>query len=156
MKNLNELLNELKGNIYDTSEDFIFDYSASDSAYICDAFTEFAGSRVDIYYSDRAKWFGEHWDLVTDANDELGSTGDVMQDIAQAQFLQLERELYDDIEDIILALAYKYLMDNEIEELTEEQIEIVEAITCEIDNNNRLEDIADYCNENILHKGGEE
>jgi hypothetical protein len=156
MTNLNELLNELKENIYDTSEDFIFDYSASDSAYICDAITEFADSQVDIYYSDRAKWFGEHWDLVNDANDELGSTGDVMQDIAQAQFLYYERQLSGDIENIVLALASQYLIDNGLAELNDAQLNNLNHITYQIDENSNLDDIADYCNENILHKGGEE
>ena len=156
MTNLNELLNELKENIYDTSEDFIFTYSASSSAYICDAITEFADSKVDIYYSDRAKWFGEHWGLVNDANDELGSTGDVMQDIAQAQFLYYERQLRGDIENIVLALASQYLIDNGLEELNDAQSNNLNHITYQIDENSNLDDIADYCNENILHKGGEE
>ena len=146
-----ELLNEQTSKLYGNSEDFVNDYKATHSDYICDAFRSFADGCVDIYYSDRAKWFADNWALVDEANAEFGQSGDVMQDIAQAQFLQVERELYDDIEDIILALAYKYLVDNEIEELTEEQIEIVEAITCEIDNNNRLEDIADYLDANILN-----
>ena len=156
MTNLNELLNEFKESINDTSKDFIFDYSASSSAYICDAISECADSKVDIYYSDRAKWFGEHWDLVNDANDELGSTGDVMQDIAQAQFLCYSNELYSDIENIILALACEYLINNGLEELSEEQHTNLNLMTYEIDSNSNFDDIADYCNENILHKGGEE
>lgn len=156
MTNLNELLNELTDNLNDTSEDFIFDYSATDNAYICDAITEFADSRVDIYYSDRAKWFGEHWDLVNDANDELGSTGDVMQDIVQAQFLYYERQLNGDIENIVLALASQYLIDNGLEELNDAQLNNLNNITYQVDESSNFDDIADYCNENILHKGGEE
>lgn len=145
-----ELLNEQTSKLYGHSEDFINDYSASNSDYICDAFSEFADGCVDIYYNDRAKWFADNWTLVDEANAELGSSGNVMQDIAQAQFLQVEHELYNDIEEIILSLAYQYLINNDVEELTEEQIETIEAITSEIDNNNRLDDIADYLNANIL------
>ena len=155
MTNLNELLNELKENINDISKDFIFDYSATNSSYICDAIAECADSKVDIYYADRAKWFGEHWDLVNDANDELGSTGDVMQDIAQAQFLYYENQLNGDIENIVLALACEYLINNGLEELSEEQHTNLNLMTYEIDSNSNLDDIADYCNNNILESEAE-
>ena len=152
MTNLNELLNELKNNINDISEDFIFDYSANNSDYISDAFSDFADGKVDIYYSDRAKWFANHWDLVNDANAELGSTGDVMQDIAQAQFLNYERQLNGDIENIVLALACEYLIYNGVEKLNDIQLNNLNHITYQIDENSNLDDIADYCNENILHE----
>ena len=141
---IRELMDEKIANMSDTSKDFCNDYKATDSDYICDAFGDFADGCVDIYYSDRAKWFANNWNLVDEANAELGQSGDVMQDISQAQFLQAERALYNDIEEIILVLAYKHLLDNEIEEITEEQIEIIEDITREIDNNSRLNDIVDY------------
>lgn len=156
MTNLNELLNELKENIYDTSKDFIFDYSATDSAYICDAIAEFADGKIDIYYADRAKWFGEHWELVNEANAEFGSTGDVMQDIVQAQFLYYENQVRSDIEYIVLALACEYLINNGLEELNDAQLNNLNHITYQVDENSNFDDIADYCNENILHKGGEE
>ena len=152
MTNLNELLNNLLDNLNNISKDFIRDYSASDSDYICDAFIYCADGYVDIYYSDRAKWFANHWDLVNDANAEFGSTGDVMQDIAQAQFLDYERQLSGDIENIVLALACEYLVHNGVEELNDIQLNNLNHITYQIDENSNLDDIADYCNENILHE----
>ena len=146
-----ELREEKLSSMNDTSKDFCNDYYASYSDYICDAFMNFADGCVDIYYSDRARWFADNWSLVDDANAEFGQSGDVMQDIAQAQYLQASNELYDDIEDIILALAYEYLEVNGLKELTEEQNEIVEEMTNEIDNNSRLNDIADYLDANILN-----
>lgn len=155
MTNLNELLNELKENINDTSKDFIFTYRTSSSAYICDAITEFADVKVDIYYADRAKWFAENWGKVNEANDELGSTGDVMQDIAQAQYLDNFNQLNEDIDNIILIMACDYLIDNGLEVLSEEDFDILTNITYEVDNNSRLEEIADYCNDKILNKEAE-
>ena len=154
MTNLLGLLNELKENMHDISKDF-----ADGSGYFNnfgDAFSEFADSYVDIYYSDRAKWFANHWELVNEANAELGSTGDVMQDIAQAQFLYYEKQLNGDIENIVLALATIYLIENGLEELNDLQLNNLNHITYQIDENSNLDDIADYCNENLLHKGGEE
>ena len=155
MKNLTIYATELKNQINGISEGFTADYSVTSSSYICDMISECADGQVDIYYSDRAEWFAHNWDKVDQANAELGSTGDTMQDIAQAQYLDNFNQLSEDIDNIILIMACEYLIDNGLKELSEEDFDILTDITYEVDNNSRLEEIADYCNENFLNKEAE-
>lgn len=155
MKNLTTYVNELKNTINAISEDFITDYSVTSSHYICDMFSECADSQVDIYYSDRAEWFAHNWEKVDQANAELGSTGETMQDIAQAQYLDNSNQLNEDIDNIILIMACEYLIDNGANELSEEEFDTLTDIIYEVDNNSRLDEIADYCNDKILNKEDE-
>ena len=132
--------------INDISGDFISRYSATDSAYICDAIADIADDNVDIYYSDRAAWFAENWEKVDDAIAELGSSGEIMQDIAAAQFIENEQNIAEDLTDIIKYLAIDYLIDLEIYELSENELENLENELENLDSNNRLYNITD-----ILH-----
>lgn len=138
------------------SEEFAQNYSASGSGYICDIISEFADSYVDIYYSDRAKWFAENWSLVDDAIAELGSSGSIMQDIAAAQFLENERAIYKDLEDIIKYLSLQYLIDNNIAELSEADFETLENEIAAIDSNDRIDAIADLLNDLFINKADTE
>jgi hypothetical protein len=139
----------------DDGADFVAEYSASDSAYICDAFSEFADGRTSIYNSDIKKFMCENPDAVEDALNEFGFDGcgnDFYKLGQTAEYLQIERALYNDMVGIIQALAREYLenvileQDYNGDKLADALEELADALE-NIDNNNRLDDIADAVND---------
>lgn len=77
IEQLNEMRKEKERESYNISIDFANVWYLSSSSYICDSISEHADSQVDIYYSDRAKWFAENvdhnerWDDIADKVNEL-------------------------------------------------------------------------------------
>lgn len=151
----------------DDGADFVADYGASDSAYICDAFSEFADGHTSIYYSDIKKFMCENPDAVEDALNEFGFDGcgnDFYKLGQTAEYMQIERALYNDIRGIVQALAREYLANVILEKdfngdkLADALDELADALD-DIDNNNRLDDIADAVNDflkALTDEGGEQ
>jgi hypothetical protein len=150
---LQELYKELINGLSDIAKDYVSDKNIKYSSYICDSISEYADSQVDIYYSDRAKWFAENWEKVDEAIAELGKSDNIMQDIASAQYLENSNELYYDLDEIKQALVLKYLInDLDFETIDEDLLdEIFENIE-DIDNNNRLNDLKDKVDEILEDK----
>lgn len=150
---------DLKSKINDISLDFINDNNIKNSCYICDAFTEYADNSVDICNNDLLEWAKYNYNLVEEGIDELGvvtdSNGraDFMRTIMQAQFLENENLLNQDFEEIIKILAINYLLENlkDIKTDLEKVKDVVENLEIEINNNDRLNDILDYLNEQLFN-----
>lgn len=157
MKKLNneQILAEVEkaldeGKKNDISVDFCADRGASESAYICDAITEYADSRVDIYTEDLWKWAAEKYEYIDEARAEFGASKEILDDLRAGQFLQNERALYEDIDGIKEDLARQYINNvltvTEADETTlKEAIETLKDDLANIDNNDRLNAIADAC-----------
>ena len=144
MKELTVLKNDLLKELNDISKDFCNDHSAINSSYICDAITEYSDSDIDIYFYDRVKWFANNWQLVDEAIAEFGKSDSIMQDIASAQFLQNERRLYEDLENIIKILALDFIIEDlHITELEKAKIDNIFTGLENIDHNNKINDIID-------------
>lgn len=153
--NLLEQLEELKEQMSLISRDFTYDYSVESTQCIYDAITEYADSHVDIYYCDLAAWFGHHWELVDESNDELGRPDTIMEEIQQAQFLYNDRQINEDIINIIKILSIRYLV---------EDLKIIEVnklwfdyLACELeyfDLNNDFNDIK-ICVDECIKEIGE-
>lgn len=91
---------------------------------------------------------------VDDAIKELGwdgCGGELYKAGQAAEFLTIERELYDNLEDIIKDIAIDYLI-NINAQITTEQMEAIFDALGNIDNNNILDDIADAIND-IINEG---
>lgn len=158
LEEVNKALDEGKKN--DISIDFCADRGASESAYICDAFSEYAYSRVDIYTADLWKWAAENYEYIDEARAEFGASKNILDDLRAGQFLQNEQKLYEDIDGIKEDLARQYinnvLINIEAEETTvKEAIETLKDDLANIDNNDRLDAIADACNAFIETLKGE-
>lgn len=157
MKKLNneQILAEVEkaldeGKKNDISVDFCSDRDASESDYICDAITEYADSRIDIYSADLWKWAAENYEYIDEARAEFGASKEILDDLRAGQFLQNERALYEDIDGIKEDLARQYinnvLIVTEADETTlKEAIETLKDDLANIDNNDRLNAIADAC-----------
>lgn len=143
MKNLKieELRREL--NLGELGEYFV-DY---DNGYICDIITEIADNHIDIYTSDLFDWAKNYFGYIEEANTELGTPTDILQQIQQGQFYYYEQNIYNNLEDIMLNYMYNYIENVlNIKEITEEQYDDLLDFDFN-DNNEMLENLIDHINE---------
>ena len=158
LEEVDKALDEGKKN--NISIDFCADRDASESAYICDAITEYADSRIDIYTADLWKWAAENYEYIDEARAEFGAGADILDDLRAGQLLQHEQELYEDIDGIKEDFARQYINNvltaTEADETTvKEAIKTLKDDLADIDNNDRLDAIADACNAFIETLEGE-
>lgn len=143
MKNLKieELKKEL--NLGELGEYFT-DY---DSGYICDIITEIADNHINIYTSDLFDWAKNYFNYIEEANTELGTPKDILQQIQQGQFYYYEQNIYNNLEDIMLNYMYNYIENVlNIKEITEEQYD--DLLDFDFNNNNEmLENLINHINE---------
>lgn len=134
----------------DEGADFVDEYGASDSPYICDAFSEFADGRIDIYTDDLLQWAAGHYDDIDEARAEgLTEGADFLGQIRGGQYLAFERALYQDERGIIQSIAREYLRNTlfsgtttTAERLADALDNLADALD-NIDSNDRLDAIAD-------------
>lgn len=138
-----DILKELKINLSSSYGEQITSYRCG---YICDVFSDIASSNIDIYYSNIFDWAKNNTWYIDESTKEYGSCGDIVKQIQMAQGYAFEQELYENESDILKYYAYNYLKDSDIT-LNEEQQEDLDIFIENLNNNNRLEDINDYCNE---------
>lgn len=150
MTNIN--MNDIMQNLKDSSTADIgrlCDYSGH--AYICDAISEIADNDTSIYYADIIKFISENVEAVNDAIAEFGWDGcgsDLYKAGQMAEYLSIERALYDDLENAVKLWAADYIRDNYGPEVSAEAWEeIAGRCESEIDNNNRLWDIEEIVKE---------
>ena len=141
-------LNELKNNL------FIGDYgnellNYNDSSYICDAISEIADNNTSIYYYDIKQFMMDNFDAVEDAINEFGWDGcgsDLYKAGQIAEYITIERDLYNNLDDIIKYLAYDYLINIGFDTLDDNIIDNIDNELLTIDNNNYIGDIYDTVN----------
>ena len=103
MLNVKERKEELKEDLKGTYCDNICDY---DNGYIGDIVNEIADNNIDIYTYDLFEWAKFNYDVIEDANNELGTPSDIIAQIQQGQFLQISNEIYENFEEMILLFIY--------------------------------------------------
>jgi hypothetical protein len=118
--------------------------------------SEFADSNTSIYYTNIKNFIINNLDAVTDAINELGwdgCGGDLYKAGQMAEYLTIERALYNEVTDIVKHLAIEYITNvysglevAENEELTDLLKEFNNNFNL-IDCNDYIDIIADYCNE---------
>lgn len=118
---------------------FFDDYSGS-GCYICDAISEWADNQIDVYNYDLIEWAKNHICDIDAAVDELGKPDSFIGYIQQGQYVYYQNLLYEELDKGIEYAVYKTLLDNGIEEITEEQAEEVDSFINGLDNNNRFSD----------------
>lgn len=146
MLNVKERKEELKEELKGTYCDNICDY---DNGYISDIVNEIADNNIDIYTSDLFEWAKFNYDVIEDANNELGTPSDIIAQIQQGQFLQISNEIYNNIDETLLLFIYDCIYnDLGIEEITEEQQEKIESENYYY-NYDKLEQIIDFVNDTL-------
>lgn len=146
MKNLK--IEELKKELY-TGDfgDCLRDYN---NGYIGDIIAEIADNHIDIYYYDLFEWAKNNFDIITEANEEMGTPNDIIKQIQQGEFVAFERDLYENLEDSLKNFMYDYIeKDLDIQEITEEQNENLLDWDFS-DNNEQLENLIKHINEILI------
>ena len=116
---------DLSNSVSAVAQDFVDSYEATSSAYICDAFQEFADSQTSVYYSDQRRYYNEHSSDCEDALMELydpdglaaiikesGIDGLLCKAGAVGECMALENDLNSDFEKIKIILALDYIIEH--------------------------------------------
>lgn len=146
----------LENNYTDSDVEMLFDDYKDSSSYICDAISERADSLIDIYNYDLIEWAKSHIAEIDEAAEELGKPDSFIGYIQQGQFLYYERLFYDNLEEGIKYAVYSILLENGIEELTDEKSEEVDNFINELDNNSQFNELSEVLEivKNREFKGG--
>ena len=147
--NVTDIMGQLKAN--SDYIDRICDYGGS--SYICDAISEIADGATSIYYSDILDFIKHNPKALADVVAEglyivdSSHEYDLYKHGQAAEYMTIERDLYDNIDDMIKLYAIDYYRANHGDEIDAETWEMICDDLEEIANNNRLWDI-----ENIVDK----
>lgn len=133
----------LENNHTDSDVEMLFDDYKDSSSYICDAISERADSSIDIYNYDLIEWAKSHIAEIDEAAEELGKPDSFIGYIQQAQFLYYEHLFYDNLEEGIKYAVYSILLENGIEELTDEKSEEVDNFINGLDNNSQFNELSE-------------
>ena len=150
---------DLKRGLNDISKDFASDYNINTSNFLCDMFTEYADSQVDLYNYDLVEWFKDNYEYVEQAVAEFGvdeRNFDIFRLLQSGQYLQNYELLSQDGKEIVELMVVNYLLENEEEierELEESELdEMFDEIESQFDNCERLENLIDVIDEYIKIK----
>lgn len=121
VKELKEEIEELESCLNERGQDFYNDYDLQSIEYLSDAFSEFADSRVSIYYSDIEEYYNNHIQESSDALKEFGYNLSDFEDLEEAMHKGAQLAEYNEI--------YREVAENEeifeqIKELMEELEEL--------------------------------
>lgn len=130
--------------------DQLNDYRGSTS-YICDAIAKIADSATSIYYSDIIKFISENVEAVNDAIKEFGWDGcgfDLYKAGQMAEFMQIEADILNHLEDAALLLACDYLRyDLGRDEIPERLADAVKEWASDIEQDHRCSWITEAVDE---------
>lgn len=141
--NVYELKQEMGRNIGEYGDRMI-DY---DNGYISDVIQEIADNGVDIYNYALWDWAKDNSEYVEDAIDEFGwdsKNSTLIQLFQMSQYLQIQEELYENLDDIIIYWIYDKI---EYEEITLEEKQAIIDYCYRIDNNMELENVLEEINQ---------
>ena len=147
-KNVNEIIRDLKAEMNDISIELAEYYDNCN--YICDAISECADSNVSIYYSDIERFMSNNIQAVNDAIDEFGWDGcgsDLHKAGQMAEYLENERLIYEDLEEVAQLVGFEYFRNVYGEEITKEQAEAIEEAASGIDHNDSFDIVRDAIDE---------
>ena len=140
------------------AEDMI-DYNGS--TYICDAISEIADNRTSIYYSDILDFISKHPDALADVIEEglydPSHNYDLYKHGQAAEYMTIEQEIYNQLEEAIKAYAADYIRTSyEVEEIPVEKWEAIAADLERIDNNDEFGDIIEIVDEHMQEEADDE
>lgn len=127
------------------------DYRASDS-YLCDIISEIADGQTSIYYADILAFISKHPDALADVINEglydPSENYDLYAHGQAAEYMFIERELYDDLENGLLCCAVNLLRyDLHRETIPADLADRIREWCEDADTNDRMSDLADLIND---------
>lgn len=126
-----------------SAEEIATDYH---TGYICDTFAEYADSHTSIYYANIIRYISEHVEDVNDAIRDIGwdgCGGDLCRAGQAAEYMQIERELYDHTAEIVEAYAADYIRNTHGDSIPAEIWEEIADRLYNLDDSNEWDDVRD-------------
>lgn len=126
------------------------DYRNSNE-YICDVASRIADNNTSIYYSDIINFISENVEDVNDAIKEFGWEGcgsDLYKAGQMAEYLKIEREIYDELNGALLRMAHDYILydlNNVI--IPADLADAIKEWAANIDNNDKCNEICNRIDE---------
>ena len=90
-------IEELESQLNERGQEFYKDYDITSIEYLSDAFSEFADSRVSIYYSDIEEYYNNHIQESSDALKEYGYNLSDFEDLEEAMHKGAQLAEYNEI-----------------------------------------------------------
>lgn len=119
--------------------------------YLCDIVSEIADGNTSLYYSDIINYISNNVEQVNETIEEFGWDGcgaDLYKAGQMAEFCEIERKIYDELDEAMLNFCYDYILyDLKIKEITEEENEKINELCNNVDNNETLDTFEDFLTE---------
>ena len=135
------------------------DYRDS-SSNIYDAAAQIADNNTSIYHSDIISYISGHVEEVYDVINEFGWNGcggDLYKAGQMAEYLEIERDIFDGLKEGLLVCAYDFLAyDLKTEEIPEELDNMIRNWCADAGTNDRMDEIPDKIREWIDNHTEEE
>lgn len=144
---LNLLIDDTKNIMNSVSIIMVEDYYKT-GHYITDCISWASDDLVDIYTKDLLDWACDNYDMIDESINELGQPDNFLDIIRQGQYYSNDRQMYEDLNEIVKLSALYMIDDNEQKDnLNEADIDkIIDELDLETET---FEELSDYITDSI-------
>ena len=144
---LNLLIDDTKNFMNSVSIIMVEDYYKT-GHYITDCISWASDDLVDIYTKDLSDWACDNYDMIDESINELGQPDNFLDIIRQGQYYSNNRQMYEDLNEIVKLSALYMIDDNEQkDDLNEVDIDkIIDELDLETET---FEELSDYITDSI-------
>lgn len=144
---LNLLIDDTKNIMNSVSIIMVEDYYKT-GHYITDCMSWASDDLVDIYTKDLLDWACDNYDMIDESINELGQPDKFLDIIRQGQYYSYDKQMYEDLNEIVKLSALYMIDDNEQKDnLNEVDIDkIIDELDLETET---FEELSDYITDSI-------
>lgn len=144
---LNLLIDDTKNIMNSVSIIMVEDYYKT-GHYITDCISWASDDLVDIYTKDLLDWACDNYDMIDESINELGQPDNFLDIIRQGEYYSNDRQMYEDLNEIVKLSALYMIDDNEQKDnLNEVDIDkIIDELDLEAET---FEELSDYITDSI-------
>ena len=144
---LNLLIDDTKNIMNSVSIIMVEDYYET-GHYITDCISWASDDLVDIYTKDLLDWACDNYDMIDESINELGQPDNFLDIIRQGQYYSNDKQMYEDLNEIVKLSALYMINDNEQKDnLNEADIDkIIDELDLETET---FEELNDYITDSI-------
>lgn len=144
---LNLLINDTKNIMNSVSIIMVEDYYKT-GHYITDCMSWASDDLVDIYTKNLLDWACDNYDMIDESINELGQPDNFLDIIRQGQYYSNDRQMYEDLNEIVKLSALYMIDDNEQKDsLNDVDIDkIIDELDLETET---FEELNDYITDSI-------
>lgn len=144
---LNLLIDDTKNIMNSVSIIMVEDYYKT-GHYITDCMSWASDDLVDIYTKDLLDWACDNYDMIDESINELGQPDNFLDIIRQGQYYSNDKQMYEDLNEIVKLSALYMIDDNEQKDnLNEVDIDkIIDELDLETET---FEELNDYITDSI-------